>query len=76
MPVVNAIPVGVTVTILQNVVYALPTVSVEISTTAALESAITEALGFTAFTSGIVNGCFIRCTTGNATVRLRKNGVG
>lgn len=72
----TSIPIGVPTTITQNVVYALPSVSVEIATTAALQSSLEEGSGFTAFTSGIVTGIFIRCTSGNATVTLRKNGVG
>lgn len=71
-----AIPVGPATVLTQNVVYALPAVSVVIQTTAALESSILEAGPFSAFTTSIATGCFVRCTTGNATVKLKDNTAG
>lgn len=70
----ESIPIGPSTTLTQNVVYALPAVSCEIITSLALQSSL-DGTNFTAFTSGIVNGAFVRCTTGNAVVTLRKNGV-
>lgn len=72
----NEIPIGPTTLILQNVVWAIPAVSCNIQTSAALASSLTVGGTYTAFTSDIVTGCFVKCTTGNATVTLRKNGVG
>lgn len=71
----TSIPIGIATTILQNVEYALPGVSVEIDTSAALQSSILQGGTYTAFTSGIVTGCFIKCTTGDAIVTLRRNCV-
>lgn len=73
---VTSIPIGQTVVLTQNVVYGMPAMSVEIETTAALESSLTEGGTFTAFTSAIVTGAFVKCTSGAATVRLRDNNVG
>jgi hypothetical protein len=72
----TSIPIGVQTVLTQNVVYGMPAASVEITTTAALQSSLTEGGTFTAFTSAIVTGCFVKCTTGSATVMLRKNTVG
>ena len=71
----TSIPIGVTVVLTQNVVYGMPAMSVEIQTTAALQSSLDNST-FTAFTSAIVTGAFVKCTSGAATVRLRDNNVG
>lgn len=70
-----AIPIGVTVTLEEDVVYAVPSLSVEIETDTELESSLFEDSSFAAFTSAILTGCFVRCTTGDAIVFLRKNVV-
>jgi hypothetical protein len=71
-----AIPIGPPTVLTQNQVYAVPAQSVTIQSTAALESSLAEAGPFTAFTTAIVTGCFIRCTTASPTVRLFDNTAG
>lgn len=67
--------IGPARSILQNTVYALPARAVYAFSPAALEVAATT--GFTASqavsanTPTVVNGGFVRCTTGNTTVRLK-----
>lgn len=71
------ITVGPQFTMTQNVVYALPGISVEVSQlSAAIQTSLEVGGTFTATTSPILTGAFARCTTGNATITLRKNGVG
>lgn len=70
-----AIPIGPAVVLTQNTVYALPAVSCIINSTLALESSI-DGVSFTAFTSAIATGCFVRCTTGSPTVKLKDNTAG
>ena len=72
----NLLPIGPATLILQNVVWAVPGVSCNIQTTAVLQSSLTVAGTYSNFASDIVTGCFVKCITGNATVTLRKNGVG
>jgi hypothetical protein len=60
---------------LQNIEYAVPPFSVQIQCSAALESSLSLGGTYTAFTSNLVTGCFVKCTTGNSTVTLQKNGV-
>jgi hypothetical protein len=67
---------GPPTTLTQNQVYAVPAVSCDIQSTIALESALLAVGPWTAFTSALVTGAFIRCTTGNAVVTLRQNAVG
>lgn len=76
MTIVNSIPVGVQTTLLQNVEYAVPSMSVWVQTTRALQSSA-EGIGgaYNAFTSSILTGISVKCTTGDAVVTLRKNGV-
>ena len=69
------IPVGLTVTLVQNQIYALPAVSVEIQTSLAIQSSVSFTSGFQLCTSSILNSGFIRCVAGAAVVTLRKNGV-
>lgn len=70
-----SIPIGPATAILQNVVWAMPATSVTVQTTAALESSLEVGGTFTAFTSPVCTGAFVRCPTGNATVTLRRNTV-
>lgn len=70
------IPIGIPTTITQNVEYAVPPFSVNVQTSTALQSALSLGGTYTAFTAGIITGCFVKCTSGNAIVTLRKNGVG
>ena len=70
---ITSIPIGVETVLTQNVVYAVPSQSVEFESTASLESSLLSDSGFVAFAARIVTGCFVRCTTANATVTLRKN---
>lgn len=73
----TAISVGPQFTMTQNVVYALPGISVEVvQLSAAIETSLELAISFAATTSTILTGAYARCTTGNATITLRKNGVG
>ncbi|MET0787076.1 MAG: hypothetical protein ABWY25_10255 [Paenisporosarcina sp.] len=73
----TAISIGPQFTMTQNIVFALPGVSVEVvQLSAAIETSLEVAGTFTATTSTILTGAFVRCTTGNATITLRKNGVG
>lgn len=72
-----AITIGPQFTMLQNVEYALPTISVMVvQLSAAIETAFALGGTYTATASPILTGAFARCTTGNATITLRKNGVG
>lgn len=73
---ITSIPIGVTVVLTQNQEYGMPAMSVEIVTDRALQSSLTEGGTYTAFTSAIVTGAFVKCTSGAATVRLRDNNVG
>ncbi len=71
------IPIGPQFTMLQNVEYALPGVSVEvIQLSAAIQTALVAGGSYTATTSTILTGAAAKCTSGNATITLRKNGVG
>lgn len=71
------IPIGPQFTMTQNVEYALPAVSVEvIQLSAAIQTSLTIGGSYTATTSTILTGAAIKCTTGDATITLRKNGVG
>lgn len=70
------IPIDRPTAITQNIVYAIPPISVEVQTTNALQSSLFVDTGFSSFAAAIITGCFIRCTVGNATVTLRKNAVG
>lgn len=69
------VPIGQTVTLTQNQVYALPAVSVEAQTSLQLQTSLQVGSGFANATSNILTGAWVRCTTGNAVVTLRKNGV-
>lgn len=72
-----SIPIGPQFSMTQNIEYALPAVSVEVSQlSAAIQTALQSGGTYTATTSPILTGAFVRCTTGNATITLRKNGVG
>jgi hypothetical protein len=70
------IPCGVPTTILQDVEYSVPPVSVWCQTTNALQSSLTLGGTYANFVSGIISGCFIKCAVGSAVVTLRENGVG
>ncbi len=69
------VPIGQTVTLTQNQVYALPAVSVEAQTSLQLQTSLQVGAGFANATSTILTGAWVRCATGNAVVTLRKNGV-
>lgn len=73
----ESIPIGPQYTLVQNVEYALPSVScVVIQLSAAIETSLQLGGTYTATTSPVLTGGYVRCTTGNATITLRKNGVG
>lgn len=68
--------IGPELTMTQNVVYALPARLVFIKSSAAIEVGDTSAATFGALTgantTGVnVAGGFVRCTTGNAIVRVK-----
>jgi len=72
----TAITIGPQFTMLQNVEYALPVISVFVAQlSAAIQTSLTKGGSYTATTSPVLTKCFIKCTTGNATITLRKNGV-
>lgn len=74
----TAISIGPQFTMLQNVVYALPSVSVEVIelTGAVLQTSLLIGASFSNTSSTIITAVFARVVTGNATITLRKNGVG
>lgn len=69
----TSIPIGVQTALLQNVVYAMPTVSCVIQTSSALETSLEVGGTFTAFSTATVVGAFIRCTVTAPLVTLRKD---
>lgn len=74
----TAITIGPQFSMTQNEIYALPAVSVEIIqlTGAVLQTSLEAATNFANISTTIVTGAFARVITGNATITLRKNGVG
>lgn len=75
------IPIGMPTTLLQNVVYALPAVAVNLySDTATPTLVVSNAFGFATstpltLTAGVANGIggsFIKSTAGNAVVLLKR----
>jgi hypothetical protein len=71
------IPFGPQFSMLQNVAYTLPSAdSVQvIQVSAAIQTSL-DGSTWTTTNSSILSGIFVRCATGNATITLRKNGVG
>lgn len=72
----TSIPIGVPFAMTQNIEYALPAMSVfVVSTTATIQTALSEGGSYVTTTSPVLTKGFIRCATGNATILLAKNGV-
>lgn len=63
--------IGETVSILAGVVYALPTIPVEFSSGAQIQSALLEAGPFTNVSPGLINGAFVKSAT-TTTIKLKK----
>ena len=64
----NQILIGSTTPILQNVIYAVPSIPVEITSGAVVQSSILSTGPFTNVQNGLITGRFIRCLTGDTTV--------
>lgn len=70
------IQIGPATPILQGVVYSIPSIPVEITAGAVVQSSILYTGPFTNISNGLMNGCFIKCVTGNTTVTLKKKVIG
>lgn len=70
------IQIGPATPILQGVVYSIPSIPVEITSGAVVQSSILYTGPFTNISNGLMNGCFIKCVTGNTTVTLKKKVIG
>lgn len=67
----NSIPVGPQVSVVANVVYALPMVPVTLQSGAQVQTSILEAGPFTNVANGLINGVFLKSAS-NTTVKLTK----
>lgn len=67
----TSIPIGPSISIVANEIYALPSVPCTISSTAQVQTSILQAGPFANVSNGLINGMFIKSTV-NCVVTLTK----